>query len=296
MKSSFSLIGLLVLILILPAMNSFSQDAGDSVRFWAIDTRDGNTFIGSIEMEDSSRIVLLTELYGQLSIPKDLIKEKKVFLRTDLVEGEYWFSNPHATRYFFMTSAYGLEKGEGYYQNTWILFNQVNYGITNFLSLGGGLVPLFLFAGSETPVFISPKLTFPLIKEKVNLGGGLLLGHILGESGTFGLAYGALTFGSRDKNLTLGTGWAFVEGDWAEVPTLTLSGMIRVSRKTYLLSENYYIGTSGGSSFGIISMGGRSVQKRLAIDYGLVLPIGADIGSFIAIPWLGIAVPFGKTR
>ncbi|MEZ5070324.1 MAG: hypothetical protein R2751_04985 [Bacteroidales bacterium] len=36
----------------------------------------------------------------------------------DLVEGEYWFSNPHATRYFFGTNGYGLEKGEGYYQNT----------------------------------------------------------------------------------------------------------------------------------------------------------------------------------
>jgi hypothetical protein len=71
--------------------------------------------------------------------------------------------------------------------------------------------------------------------------------------------------------------------------------MTRVGKKTYLLTENYLIG-AGGSSFGLISAGGRSVQKKLAIDYGLVFPIGMDIGSFIAIPWLGIAVPFGNTQ
>jgi hypothetical protein len=73
-----------------------------------------------------------------------------------------------------------------------------------------------------------------------------------------------------------------------------LSGMTRVGKKGYLLSENYYLGFGGGSSIGIISFGGRSVQKRLAIDYGLILPLGTDIDSFIAIPWLGITVPFGN--
>jgi hypothetical protein len=73
-----------------------------------------------------------------------------------------------------------------------------------------------------------------------------------------------------------------------------LSGMTRVGKKTYLITENYYLSVGEGQSIGIIMLGGRSVQKRLAIDYGLVLPVGTDLGEFLAIPWLSITLPFGN--
>jgi len=161
-----------------------------------------------------------------------------------------------------MANGYGLKQGEGYYQNTWIMLNQVSYGATDYLTLGAGVVPLFLFAGSPTPFWITPKVAIPIVKDKVNLSAGMILGYVLGEDFGFGIGYGAFTVGNRDSNLTLGAGWAYVDSQWAESPTLTLSGMTRVSRKTYLLTENYYIGTGYGS-IGIISAGGRSVQKRL---------------------------------
>jgi hypothetical protein len=287
---------LLVLAFVLPAGKSFSQNKNDSLRLWIIDTQDGNSFTGSIVAEDSSYISLQTEIYGRIQIPLSQIKEKKELVPKDLVEGEYWFDNPHDTRYFFMTNGYGLQKGEAYYQNTWIMFNQVNYGITNHISLGGGFVPLFLFAGSSTPAWITPKVAIPIVKDKINLSAGMILGYMLGEDFGFGIGYGAFSVGNRDSNLSLGAGWAYADSEWADSPTLSLSGMTRVGKKTYLLTENYYIGISGDSSFGIISAGGRSVQKKLAIDYGLVIPIGADIGSFIAIPWLGIAISFGNTK
>ncbi|MEA3460382.1 MAG: hypothetical protein U9R49_00795 [Bacteroidota bacterium] len=296
MKLSYHLKSILLLLFLLLQLSAFSQEPADSISLWVIDTEDGNSFMGSIVDEDSARLILLTEVYGTIQIPVSQIKAKSELQKTELVEGEFWFRNPHATRYFFGTNGYGLRKGEAYYQNTWILFNQINYGITNNISLGGGIVPLFLFAGAPTPVFITPKVTIPLIKEKLNLGVGMLYAYVLGEELGFGIGYGALSFGNRDNNLTLGAGWAFANGEWANAPTLTLSGMTRVGRKTYLITENYYIGISEGSSLGIISAGGRSVQKRLAIDYGLVLPVGADIGSFVAIPWLGIAVPFGNSK
>ena len=295
MKTRHFLLPFLVLIFLLQARESYSQESNDSLRLWVIDTEDGNSFLGSIAAEDSSFIVLLTDTYGEVHIPKNQIKKKKELIQKELVEGEYWFENPHDTRYFFMTNGYGLEKGEGYYQNTWILFNQFSYGATRHFSLGAGVVPLFLFAGTATPAWITPKVAIPLAKDKINLSAGMILGYLLGEDFGFGIGYGALTVGNRDANLTLGAGWAYADSQWAEHPTLTLSGMTRVGKQTYLLTENYLIG-AGGSSFGLISAGGRSVQKKLAIDYGLVFPIGADIGSFIAIPWLGIAVPFGNTQ
>jgi hypothetical protein len=271
-----------------------AQRDSTAAETWVIETLDGNEFTGEILSEDQGALMLRTITYGDIRIPLNLIRSRILLQPGNFVEGKYWFSNPHATRYFFGTNGYGLKQGEGYYQNTWILFNQVNYGFTDNFSMGAGIVPLFLFAGAPTPVFITPKATLPLVKEKLNVGIGGLFAVVLGEGLSFGLPYGTLSIGGRDHNLAIGTGWGFSnDGGWAERPTIMLSGMTRVGGKGYLLTENYYLGFGGRSSIGIISFGGRSVQKRLAIDYGLILPVGADIGSFIAIPWLGITVPFG---
>lgn len=296
MRTLHYIIAILLLLIVLPHVNSYSQEFTDSTSLWLVDTEDGNTFIGTIVDTDSSQVILLTEIYGRIHIPLAQIKTKRVLKKSNLIEGEHWFSNPHATRYFFMTNGYGLRKGEAYYQNTWIMFNQISYGITNHITIGGGVVPLFLFAGAPTPVWITPKVAIPIVKDKINLSAGMILGHILGEGVSFGIGYGAVSVGNRDNNLTIGAGWAFADSEWADTPTLTLSGMTRVGRKTYLLTENYYIGISEGTSLGIISAGGRSVQKRLAIDYGLIFPVGTDVGTFIAIPWLGITIPFGNIQ
>ena len=286
----FLLLGSLIL-----SQNLIAQKDTIVAETWVIETLDGNEFTGEILSEDQGVLMLRTITYGDIRIPVSQIRSKILLQPENFVKGEYWFPNPHATRYFFGTNGYGLKQGEGYYQNTWILFNQVNYAFTDNFSMGGGIVPLFLFAGAPTPVFITPKATLPLVKEKLNVGLGGLFAIVLGEGLSFGLPYGTLSIGGRDHNLAIGAGWGFSnDGGWAERPTIMLGGMTRVGEKGYLLTENYYLGFGGGNSIGIISFGGRSVQKRLAIDYGLILPVGTDIGSFIAIPWLGITVPFGN--
>jgi hypothetical protein len=295
MRSLHCIAVILVLLIVGPKTNLHSQELTDSTTLLIVETVDGNEFIGTLVDEDDSQLILLTEIYGRVHIPISQIKTRRVLKKSSLIEGEHWFDNPHATRYFFMTNGYGLRKGEAYYQNTWILFNQINYGITNNISIGGGMIPLFLFAGAPTPVFLTPKVTLPIVKDKFNVGAGAILGYVLGEGVGFGIGYGAMSLGNRDRNLTLGVGWAYADSQWADSPTLTLSGMIRVGRKGYLLTENYYIGIEG-SAVGILSFGGRSVQKRLAIDYGLFIPLGTEIGTFFAIPWLGIAVPFGNIQ
>jgi hypothetical protein len=289
------LLPLLFLLVMLPV---HSQETPDSTTLWIMETTDGNEFSGTIIQKDSTGVILLTSIYGELHVAHGNIKKLIRVISDNLVEGEYWFGNPHATRYFFGPNVYGLRKGEGYYQNTWILLNQVNYGITDHLQIGGGVLPLFLFAGSPTPVLLTPKLSFPVVRDKFNLGAGLLFAHVLGDGSSFGIAYGASTFGTRESNLTLGAGWGFSaydsNWDWSDRVTLMLSGMTRVGKKTYLITENYYLSVGEGESIGIIMLGGRSVQKRLAVDYGLVLPLGTDLGEFLAIPWLSITLPFGN--
>jgi hypothetical protein len=260
-----------------------------------IETRDGNEYVGRLVSQDADKVILLTENLGEISIlTKDIVAQKEI-LPDQVKDGEIWFPNPQATRYFWAPNGYGLKKGEGYYQNIWVLWNQFAYGITDNFSIGATVIPLFLFGGGPTPVFINPKISFPLEKNKFNLGAGALAGTVLGESdATFGILYGVSTFGTPDNNVSIGLGYGFAGGEWATTPLINFCGMFRLSSRWYFLSENYYIGLGDGGG-GIISAGARWIIKKAAVDFGLFMPVGADAG-LIAIPWLGFTVPFGNTH
>jgi len=259
-----------------------------------IETLDGNEFMGTIVSEDDDKIVLKTESFGEITILQTNIKSKKDIQVQQIKDGKPWLANPQSTRYFWAPNAYGLKKGEGYYQNIWVLWNQFAYGLTDNLSIGGGIIPLFLFAGAPTPVFATAKFSIPAVKEKFNISIGAIAGTVLGESDTgIGMVYGLGTLGSHDSNVTFGLGYGFSGEGFASTPAINFSGMHRVSRKAYFITENYLV-ISDGEAFGLISAGGRSIIKKVALDYGLFIPVSAEMDVFVALPWLGFTVPLGK--
>ncbi len=119
------------------------------------------------------------------------------------------------------------------------------------------------------------------------------MGTVIGEeSATFGILYGITTFGSRDKNLNIGLGWGFADGEMARNPTVNISAMIRTGAKGYFLTENYFIGTTDNFVV-LMSLGGRRIIKNVGLDFGAMIPLAADLDAFVAIPWLGLSIPFG---
>lgn len=82
-----------------------------------------------------------------------------------------------------------------------------------------------------------------------------------------------------------------------------IGGMKRVSRRSYLITENYFVGTPDVPT-AILSFGGRYAARRLAFDYGLFAyleknyyyNINTTFFSAIVAPWLGLTVNFGKNR
>ncbi|NQU84566.1 MAG: hypothetical protein HQ541_02275 [Mariniphaga sp.] len=252
-------------------------------------TNDGNEYIGEVIGEDSLKLDILTQNLGELSISKNNISGREEIKKAQFKEGKYWFENPQATRYFWSPNGFGLKPGEGYYQNIWVLWNQFAIGISENFSIGGGIIPLFLFDGSPTPVFVTPKFSIP-VQEKLNLGVGALLGTILVETeSSFGILYGLSTFGTRDNNATIGLGYGFAAGSWASSPMINFNAMFRTGSRGYFITENYYIdGTL------VLMAGGRWIIKKAALDFGLVIP--TETGGLIAIPWLGFTVPIGNTQ
>jgi len=272
-----------------------SQVEADSVMVY-IETTDGNTYTGIVIEQDSAKVVLQTESLGTITIGRENIKEMESVLPVKMVEGKYWFDNPQATRYFYSPNGYGLKAGEGYYQNIWVLFNSFAVGVTDYISIGAGVIPLFLFAGESTPMWITPKFSIPLKKDAFNIGGGALLGAVLGEDDAgFGILYGLATLGSRDNNVTFGMGYGYAGGDWAKSPMFNFNGMFRTGARGYFITENYYI-SGEETNVMLISLGGRQIIKKAGLDYGLFIPFSSDMEGFIAIPWLGITIPFGAKK
>jgi len=288
----------LLYVLLTVCMISFSislsaQNSQDSIKSH-IETLDGNEFTGIIIEQTAGTIRLKTDKLGEITIPRTDIKKIDQLSSIKSKDGTYWLDNPQSTRYFWAPNGYSLKKNEGYYQNVWVFFNQVVYGFTDHLSGGAGIVPLFLFTGSSTPAWVTLKYTVPVVKDKINLGAGALAGTVIGEqNSSFGILYGIATFGSKDNNLNVGLGWGFAGGKIARNPTVNISGMIRTGAKGYLITENYFVGTPDNFLI-LTSLGGRIIVKHIGLDFGAFIPIGADIGSFIAIPWLGLTIPFGS--
>jgi hypothetical protein len=277
-------------------LSCYGQILPDSTRTFRIETKDGNIFVGSIVAEDSLTLVLKTESLGEIKIPQIYIKSKAELKVVKKVGSEFWLPNPQSSRYFWAPNGYGLEKGSSYYQNIWILYNQFSFGLVNNFSIGAGMVPLFLFAGTATPFWIVPKFSIPVVENKFNVGTGAFLGTIIGEeTGLFGLLYGTTTFGSRDKNVSFGLAYGFTRDQWLKVPIINISSMIRTGPKGYFITENYAISVDGDLLV-LISGGGRSMIRNIGLDYSLWMPIFSRMETFVAIPFLGVTVPIGRKK
>lgn len=277
-------------VLLLFALFSILTDASfaQSSETYRIETVDGSVYVGEIISETDEAVTILTESAGEITISRDSIRSIEPLGREAAIR-KNWPENHQSSRYLFSPSAIGLNQGHGYYQNTWILFNNVNYGITDHLSIGGGIIPVFLFGSVAVPFWITPKITLPLESESFHLSAGALIGGAIGESETGGVFYGNSTLGDRDRNLTLGLGYAFGAGEIETTPVVSVSGMIRTGRTIYLVSENYFINDSGFN--GLASFGVRWAPENFSVDFALLRPL-ENLDSFIGFPWISLAIPF----
>lgn len=288
MRSLFILVLFQFIILI-----CYSQQKQESENLYSIETENGDVYMGKIISQDDEKITILTESGKEIKIFSKYITSIEVVTITGIQNDGFYFDNPHSTKYFIAGTGYGLKNGEMYYQNSMILFNQVGLGLTDNLSITAGTIPLYLLGEVHTPIWFSPKLSFPLIEDKLNIGlsglGAVMLGE---ESYSLGILFGTATIGKRDKNISIGLGYGSGGGESMPGPTITVSGMLRTGPSSFLITENYYMGYAGQEA-GVLSIGGRKLVNQISIDFGGFIPFPLP-DTFFIIPWFGIAVPFGE--
>ncbi len=266
-----------------------------------IETIDGSVIYGYIVEDRGNTLLIESNSLGSVVIQREQITKINYI---DNVENIIFDSNGfpvdfhNSVHYFVFPSGYGLKKGQSYYENVYIFWNSVSYGLTdNFMVTGGVEVASLLFAGNVPLFFASPKFSIPFSNQKGAFGINATILSIPGSGDFQGLGFlsSSLTLGSRNNNFTLGlgAGFNFDGGITDEVIPMTLSGMIRVSEKISLITENWVIFQNDfGADDYLASLGLRIHFKKLgnALNIGLVRPLDFDSGGFVAIPVISATV------
>lgn len=251
-----------------------------------ITLKDDSELIGEIVERDSISTLFRTLSDITISIPNNQI------IKIDLLNGEisgkkFFRRDPNNTRLLFAPTARALTPGQGYFSTYQIFFPMIAIGLANYLNIAGGvsLVP----GGTQQLLYFAPKVIF-LNKEDISFAGGMLLTNLgISEWDINGLYYSVLTFGKRRISGTVGLGWGFTGNEVNENPIIMLGFEYQISNSSKLVSENWIF---PNSDFHLLSFAFRFFGEKLAADFGLIHPLGAEISGFPFIPWVGFAYNF----
>ena len=253
--------------------------------------RNGSTVIGRITAVTGDSVKVRLE-QGELALLRSGIGEVRQVPATAFRNGQYWFENPHPTRLLFSSTAFPLEKGTGYYSNTWLFIHTFAAGITDRFTLGGGATTIPGIAFNDNLFYLLPKYTL-VSRPRAQFALGALIGGLPFNSESFdvataGLVYGVGTVGTRESNVSLGAAWGYANDEITDRPGIMLGGQGRISRRVSLISENWFF-PNGDDTESVLSYGLRFLGENISVDLAWIKPLGAgDHG----IPWLGFAFRF----
>jgi hypothetical protein len=254
----------------------------DSTKIQVITMRDGSSLVGRIVSVGADSVDFQMGI-GRVPIA---VKDIREISETDsgrMHGGQYWFPNPNATRLFFAPTGQMLKQGEGYFADYQVFFPGFAYGITDNISIGGGM-SLFPTGLDEQVYYVTPKVGVSF-GEQLHLAAGLLFAGTGG--GTGGVYYGVGTVGDGDASATIGLGYGFAGGDIESKPVVMLGGEKRVSRRIALVTENYLLPISDDNvvySFGIRFMG-----EKLTTDLAIFNVVGSGV---IGLPYVDFVFKF----
>ncbi len=308
-KSKSILYPLFIFFLVfLYSTNVDAQLEKDTTTIWEIVMKDGSIFKGKIMVKGRKVFHVKTKDLGMLVLVKRNIKHREAYVPEELKDSI--FIEPNILSNRMMLSPTGMLQGKrkGYYENKYLFANHFNFGLSNDFSLGFGMMPLFLFDGAATPVWVVPKLKIKTKSKYFKMSTGVFWADLLlddySEFGTILIGYGMATVGTDNLNFSIGLGYGYLDYRWLESPTISFSGMVRINKRSYLFCENIFFNVMNNPSFygeieNLFSIGGRTIWKNVTLDFGFLGPNGRGVGNsngretgFIAIPYIGLILPF----
>lgn len=270
----------------------------DSTKTYKITCINGSFIVGTFEEKKEDLCFFKTIDSSILSCPVSEIAAIKVLEESSIPKPKIWAPYPHASNYFLGPSAIPQGKKSAYYKYSLYTYHMANFGITDHFSVMIGSNN-FSFGTEPSHILIFPNSGFKL-HEYVHAGIGYLFINRPRESISLGyeinwkLFYGMVTLGSSENNITLGLGYdrrSPPTEDILQKPFISLSGMVRVSNKVALISENWIITSQSGDYIGQFSAGFRYFKEKVSLDFFLFT--NGEIGGYIgALPIINFNYKF----
>jgi hypothetical protein len=254
----------------------------DSAHLQIITLTDGSTIFGRIVTVGADTVVFQTGA-GTMQLSVKAIRDIRLISNDDVREGDYWFPNPNSTRLFFAPTGQQLKQGEGYFSDYELFFPGVAVGVTDNISIGGG-ISLFPASASDQIYYVTPKIGFSP-SDQVHFAAGVLFAGTNGSTG--GIYYGVGTFGDGNGSVTIGGGYGFAGGKIQSKPVGMLGGEYRIARRLAVVTENYLLPVSDNNV--LYSFGFRFMGEKLTTDLALANVSGSNI---IGIPYVDFVFRF----
>jgi hypothetical protein len=258
----------------------------DSAHMQIVTLRDGSKLIGRITAVGTDTVTFESGV-GTLALPVVNLSHVQEIAASNMRDGDYWFPNPNSTRLFFAPSGRMLGRGEGYVSDYEVFFPGFAVGVTDNLSLGGGM-SLFPAGVDQQVYYFTPKIGAE-VKKNVNIALGALILGGLGTESTAGIVYGVGTLGPPDASITAGVGYGFAGTTISKNPVGMLGGEWRVSQRIGLVTENYIIPNTEYIN-PLYSYGVRLMGEKLTVDLALFNTSGSN--TAIGFPYVDFVFRF----
>jgi hypothetical protein len=278
-----------------------AQDAAPAPPTVSVSLQDGTVFVGTIVEEDTSYLTLRTTAGIEARIPRSSVVS---ITPASPAAGRFQRHDPHDSRLMFAPTARPLRKGDGYFSDHYVLFPGVTYGITNALSVAGGVSVVPAVALDDQVFFASARLAHQ-VSDRVALSAGALYAAGADEAGAILFALG--TFGRPERSLTLGLGFGGTRNEgyypdyrqrfeWRDAPIVMVGGNVQLSNNVALVSENWLLlGKDFELSKQPFGLSVRFFGERISADVGIVL-VGEVLKEGLPVPWLSVSYHFGPSR
>ncbi len=177
-------------------------------------------------------------------------------------------------KYFWTNNYMGIKKNEFYFQNIWVLYNGLDYGISDNFSIGGGL----LFAGIVGFVNIHFRSQ---VEVAENFNVGVAYNYFVAtsiynnfslnsSSEKIGFLSGGFTYGNEKANISLGVG-RFNSNEESLLNNknelgFSVSGSVKISTNTSIVSDNLI----WSNELNLYCLGFRLNSSKSCKDFGLM--------------------------
>ncbi|MDD5427019.1 MAG: hypothetical protein PHN52_11130, partial [candidate division Zixibacteria bacterium] len=144
LKKTTTFTGLVIILLLMAVSLSTAKDISRDLRIpeegitQIIKVSDGTTLMGKITRIGETDITFQTSM-GELTVAIVSIKEIREVKSSSVKGGGYWFPNPNRTRLYIAPTGRILESREGYFAVADLFFPSFAFGLTDFITIGGGM-------------------------------------------------------------------------------------------------------------------------------------------------------------